>query len=174
MIIARQIVQDKTRNYAVVGNTRQANFTEGEFQRDMPRTNKQIVVRTLSIPIPIYVNVEYKINIKTEYQQQMNELLQPFMTRTGQINAFVLKRNGHLYEGFIDQGFASNNNISNLGEELRLYSSDISIRILGYLIGEGESDDRPIVTVEENIVEISYPQEGLAGKGPDGFYIISS
>ncbi len=174
MIIAKQIVQDKTRNYAVVGNTRQENFTDGTFQRYYPRQNKKIVVRTLSIPIPIYVNIEYKIVIKTEYQQQMNDLLQPFLTRTGQINAFVLKKNGHLYEGFIEQGFANTDNVANLGEDLRMFTSEISIRILGYLIGEGENDDRPLVTVEENFVELAWPQEGLAMEGPDGFYTISS
>jgi hypothetical protein len=51
----------------------------------------------------------------------MNELLQPFIARTGQINAFVMKRNGHLYEAFIDQGFSHNNNVSNLGEEMRMF-----------------------------------------------------
>jgi hypothetical protein len=174
MVIARQIVQDKTRNYAVVGNTRRTDYTGGEYQRYFPRENKKIVIRTLSIPIPIYINVEYKITIKTEYQQQMNDLIQPFMTRTGQINAFILKKNGHLYEGFIDQGFTNNDNAANLGEDLRMFSSEVSVRILGYLIGEGENDDRPIVTVEENFVEIAWPQEGLAMKGPDGFYMISS
>tara|TARA_Y100000034_G_C6896889_1_gene413710 strand:+ start:2176 stop:3060 length:885 start_codon:yes stop_codon:yes gene_type:complete len=174
MTVARRIVEDKTRNFAVAANIRNANYGSGSAQRYYPRVNKKIVVQTLSVPIPVYVNVDYKIIIKSEYQSQMNSLLQPFMTRTGQINAFVLKRNGHLYEAFIEQGFTHNNNVSNLGEDLRLYTSEITIRVLGYLIGEGENDDRPIVKVEENVVEVTFPQEGLATKGPDGFYIISS
>ena len=99
-VIAKQIVDDKTRNYAVVGNMRKANYNSGKQQRYYPRINKKIVVRSLSIPIPVYINAEYKIAIKTEYQQQMNNLMAPFMTRTGQINSFVLRRNGHLYEAF--------------------------------------------------------------------------
>jgi len=174
MVIAKKIVQDKTRNFAVVGNIRRSNYTSGTDQRYYPRVNKKIVVKTLSIPIPVYVNVEYKIHIKAEYQQQMNDLLAPFMTRTGQINAFVLKRNGHLYEAFIDQGFTHTNNVSNLDEDMRMFTSDITIKILGYLIGEGKNDDRPIVKVEENIVEITFPQEGLATEGPDGFFNITS
>jgi hypothetical protein len=78
--------------------------TSGTRQKFFPRVNSKIVVEFLSIPIPIYVNLDYKIIVKTEYQQQMNDLTQPFMTRTGQINSFVMKRNGHLYEAFIDQG----------------------------------------------------------------------
>ena len=174
MTIAKRIVEDKTRNYAVVGNTRRGNYTSTKEQEYYPRINKKIVVQSLSIPIPVYVNVEYKIIIKSEYQQQMNELLAPFMTRTGQINAFLLRRNGHLYEAFIDQGFVHTNNVNNLGEDMRMFTSEISIRVLGYLIGEGENDDRPIVRVEENVVELTYPQEGIVQEDEDGFYTITS
>ena len=174
MVIAKKIVQDKTRNFAVVGNTRRNNFTSGQNQQYFPRTNKKIVVKTLSIPIPVYINVDYKIILKSEYQQQMNEMLAPFMTRTGQINSFVLRRNGHLYEVFIEQGFTHNNNVSNLGEDLRMFTSEINFKVLGYLIGEGENDDRPIVRVEENIVEVSYPRESTMVEGEDGFYTITS
>jgi hypothetical protein len=174
MVIAKKIVQDKTRNFAVVNNTRRDNYTSGNNQQYYPRINKKIVIKTLSIPIPVYINVDYKITLKTEYQQQMNELLTPFMTRTGQINSFVLRRNGHLYEVFIDQGFTHNNNVATLGEELRMFTTEITFRVLGYLIGEGENDDRPIVTVEENIVEITYPRESTVIEDEDGFYTLTS
>jgi hypothetical protein len=176
MVLAKRIVQDKTRNFAVVGNTRRANYVDpsGTPQKYFPRVNKKIVVQTLSIPIPVYVNIEYKISLKTEYQQQMNELVTPFIARTGQINSFVMNRNGHTYEAFIDQGFVQNNNVANLAEESRMFSTDITIRVLGYLIGEGENDDRPIVRVEENIVEITYPMEGIVKEDDDGFFQITS
>jgi len=170
-VIAKRIVEDKTRNYAVVGNTRNENFTSGTDQRYYPRVNKKIVIQSLSIPIPVYVNVEYKIFIKTEYQQQMNDLLAPFLARTGQINAFVMKRNGHLYEAFIDQGFSHNNNVNNLGEDMRMFNSEITIRVLGYLIGEGENDDRPIVRIDENTVELTFPSEGPVPEGNPDFFL---
>jgi hypothetical protein len=169
MVIAKRIKQDKTRNFAVVGNTR--TNTSGDRQKFFPRVNKRVVIETLSIPIPIYVNLDYKITVKTEYQQQMNDLTQPFMTRTGQINSFVMRRNGHLYEAFIDQGFAQSNNVANLGEDERQFTSEVSIKVLGYLIGEGNSDDRPIVTKEESIVEITYPRETVVPAGNDNFFM---
>ena len=167
MTIAKRIKQDKTTNYAVATGTRNSPNTAGTPQQQpfSPRINKKVVIQTLSIPIPIYVNVEYKIVIKTEYQQQMNELLMPFMARTGQINSFVMRRDGHLYEAFIDQGFTHNNNVNNLDEDMREFNSEITIRVLGYLIGEGENDDRPIVRIDENIVEVTYPQENVAPPG---------
>jgi|TARA_R110000744_G_scaffold4638_4_gene16683 hypothetical protein len=170
-VIAREIVQDKTRNFAVAAGIR-AN-TPGTKQRYYPRVNKQIVVRSLSVPIPVYVNIDYKIVIKAEYQTQMNDLIAPFMTRTGQINSFIMRRNGHLYEAFIDQGFTHSNNVDNLEEETRMFTSEVNIRVLGYLIGEGKNDDRPIVRVDENLVEITYPQEGIV-KDVDGFMNITS
>tara|TARA_B100000700_G_scaffold284193_1_gene337213 strand:+ start:150 stop:1028 length:879 start_codon:yes stop_codon:yes gene_type:complete len=171
-IIAKKIVEDKTRNFAVSTGTR--TNSDGTRQNWSKRVNKRIVVKTLSVPIPIYINVEYKIAIKTEYQQQMNDLMAPFMTRTGQINAFIMRRNGHLYEGFIDQGFTHNNNVGNLGEDIRTFSSDITIRVLGYLIGEGPNDDRNIVRVDENVIEIMYPQEGIVHPDEEGFFNITS
>ena len=162
-IIARRIVQDKTRNFAVATGTR--NNVGQKLQRHFPRINKKVVIQFLSIPIPVYVDLEYKISIRTEYQQQINELMQPFITRTGQINAFTMRRNGHVYEGFIDQGFTHSNNVGAMGEDVRLFTSEITIKVLGYLIGEGESDDRPIVRLEENVVQVSYPQESIAPPG---------
>ena len=164
-VIARKIVEDKTNNFATVANVRDLNQNAGTRQLYYPRTNKKIVVQSLSVPIPVYINIDYKITLKAEYQQQMNEMLAPFITRTGQINSFIMRRNGHLYEAFFEQNFASNNNVADLQEEMRMFSTDITIKVLGYLIGEGESDDRPIVHVEENAVEITYPQEQVAPPG---------
>ena len=162
-VIARKIVQDKTRDRAVVNSTR--NNVGQKRQRFFPRNNKKVVIQALSIPIPVYIEAEYKITIRTEFQQQVNQLMNPFITRTGQINAFTMKRNGHVYEGFIDQGFSHNNNVGSLGEETRMFTSEITIKVLAYLIGEGESDDRPIVRLDENVVEVSFPQESVAPPG---------
>lgn len=169
MTLARRIVKDKTRNFAVASGTR--TNTGAALQKHFPRINKKIVIQTLSIPIPVYVNVDYKITIKTEYQQQMNELLAPFITRTGQINSFVMRRNGHLYEAFIDQNFAASDNVATLNEDIRMFSTDISIKVLGYLIGEGENDDRKIVRIDENVVELTFPRESVPLPGESGFFI---
>ncbi len=163
MVIAKKIKQDKTRNFAVAGGTR--TNSGGKLQKYYPRINQKLVIQTLSIPIPVYVNLQYKIVINTEYQEQMNDLMQPFMTRTGQINSFLLRRNGHMYEAFIEQSFVHNNNVANMDEDSRSYSTEIGIKVLGYLIGDGPNDDRPLVKVEENFVEVTYPREEAAVPG---------
>ena len=167
IVIAKKIVQDKTRNFAVAASMR---TVVGEHQAYYPRVNKKVVIQSLSIPIPVYVNLEYKIILKSEYQEQMNSLVAPFIARTGQINAFTLKRNGHLYEAFINQDFTQTNNVDDLQEEMRMYTTEIGVRVLGYLIGEGENDDRPIVRVDENTVEVTFPRELDPVRGNDGFF----
>ena len=91
----------------------------------------------------------------------MNDLVAPFMARTGQINSFVMRRNGHTYEAFIDSSFTHNNNVATLNEEERKFVTDVKIRVLGYLMGEGNSDDREIVKIEENLVEVTFPRESI-------------
>ena len=168
IVIARRIVPDKTRNFAVATNTR--TNTTANRQKYTKRVNKKIVIQTVSIPIPVYVNVQYKIKLKTEYQQQLNDLLTPFVTRTGQINAFTLKRQGHVYEAFIEQGFTAENNLASLGEEVREFSTDVTINVLGYLIGDAADKDRPIARIDENIVEYQFPNETVV---PEGYINLS-
>ncbi len=159
MTIARRIVPDKTRNFAVASGTR--NNTGTTEQKWYPRVNRKVVIQTVSIPIPVYVSIDYKILLKAEYQQQMNDMLAPFIARTGQINAFTMKRKGHRYEAFIQQGFSHSNNVSNLAEDERNFTTEVTINVLGYLIGEGKSDDRPIVEIKESAVEFRYPTESV-------------
>ena len=171
IVVAKRIVPDKTRNFAVANGIK-TNAETAQRQKWSPRINKKVVIQTLSIPIPIYVNLEYKITIKTEYQQQMNDLLAPFIGRPGQVNAFVLRRNGHMYEAFIGQDFNHNNNVADMQEDTRLFSSDFTIRVLGYLIGEGQNDDRQLVRIDENAVTLTYPKETAASAWPGGDHII--
>ena len=51
-----------------------------------------------------------------------------------------------------------------------MFSSDITIKVLGYLMGEGKNDDRPIVRIDENVVELTYPRETGEVHGNDGFF----
>ncbi|HHZ97867.1 MAG TPA: hypothetical protein EYN67_20515 [Flavobacteriales bacterium] len=168
IVIAKKIVQDKTRNFAVAASMRKIVGEPG--QPYYPRVNRKVVIQSLSIPIPVYINLEYKIILKSEYQEQMNSLVAPFIARTGQINAFTLKRNGHLYEAFINQDFAQTNNVDDMQEEMRMYTTEVGIRVLGYLIGEGVNDDRPIVRLDENTVEVTFPRELAPVPGNDGFF----
>jgi hypothetical protein len=164
--IMRRINQEKTSNYA---NADSKRLTGQENMRDFrnngtiagisPKKNEKIVYQHITIPQPVYVEAEYKLMLRTEYQQQMNEIITPFITRTKTLNNFALSRNNHLYEGFIDGNFSINNNVSDMAEEERTYETGIDIRIIGHLIGDGKNQIKPIITYRENRVELKIGRE---------------
>jgi hypothetical protein len=153
--ISKRINQDKTSNFANADSFRK------EGQLNFPRENKKVVYQWVSIPMPTYIEISYTIALRTEYQQQMNELVTPFVTRTGAINYFPMRNKGHFYEGFIQGNFAANNNLSGLGEEERKYETRIDIKVLGYLLGEDNNQETPKMVITENAVEVKIPRERI-------------
>jgi hypothetical protein len=132
----------------------------GVGQQNFPsKTTAKVVYETVTIPVPTYVAANYDLVIRTEYQQQINDLMTPFLTKTGQITAFTMKHEGHMFEGFIDGNFSQANNVTQLNEEERMYEVSIKIKVLGYLIGEGQNRERPKLTVRENAVEVKVQRE---------------
>tara|TARA_R110001583_G_scaffold51686_7_gene161194 strand:- start:4024 stop:4896 length:873 start_codon:yes stop_codon:yes gene_type:complete len=152
--VARRIVQDKTQNF----QDAKAKKRFGKYNWPKP-AKQRTVVETMYIPIPVYVTVMYTITIKSEYQQQINEMVQPFMTRTGQINNFIIERDGHKYEAFIESDFAQNFNTPSLAQDERVFETSIKIRVLGHLIGDGKNQNRPKIVSRENAVVVKIPRE---------------
>jgi len=179
--IARKINQKKTAEFQNAVASRRVGPNHKVYGK-MTNTNKRnmstakTVYETITIPLPVWVKVIYQVSIRTEYQQQMNELIRPFLTIPG--NSRMPKRienEGHAYEVFIDGGFANNSNQANLGMEQRNYETDINIEVMGYLIGEGENQEKPKVVKRENAVEFKIGRERtIVGDLPenikDGFY----
>ena len=165
VVINKKINQDKTANFANADTLKSQNLVDGgarhnrRGQINWPRPNKKIVYQSMSIPIPVYIDINYSITLRTEYQQQMNEMLVPFITKTGGINYFVMERNDHRYEAFIQQEFAQDNNISALDTDERTYQTKVDISVLGYLIGEDKNQAQPKVVIRENVVQVRVPRE---------------
>jgi len=161
--IARTINQEKTSNFQNADAARKRGRigrpTVGHGQQNFRRTNNKVVYNTITTQMPTYVNVMYSVNIKTEYQQQVNEILTPFVTKTGQIDNFFIFDEGHKFEGFIQGNFGLSSNAANQGQEERYYNSKIDVKILGYLIGEGANAERPKIVLRENAVEFKFPRE---------------
>ena len=164
LVISRRIKQDKTSNFAnATANRRYNDVAAPKFVRT---PTQKVVYETISIPPIVYVSVNYKIKIRTEYQQQMNELIQPFVTRTGIVNSFFVKRDGHSYEAFIGSNFQSSNNISSMENEERRYETDVSLEVLGYLVGEGKNQETPKYSIRENAVQIRIGRESAVFDDP--------
>jgi len=179
--IARQINQKKTAEF-------QNNLAARKYGPDktvsskMNNTNKRnmsvqkVVYETITIPIPTWISVNYEITLRSEYQQQVNEMLRPFVTVPG--NSPMPKRisyENHYYEVFISGDFANGSNKTDLGMARRNYENTVSIEVLGYLIGDGENQEKPKLVRRENAVEYKLSREKvILGDIPDnikgGFY----
>ena len=181
--VRRRIVQDKTSNFKSAQNSKKsgANIDVGFEQDQYPRSRKfptkiasmfdtrpvnykeKVVYETTFIPIPVYVTVKYEIHIRAEYQQQMNEILTPFISGHSSLGRnhkyFNMRYDGHLYEAFIDPNFPNNNNAATLNEEERIFNSTINVEVLGYLIGGGNNENANVAKTYENVVDVKISRE---------------
>ena len=164
LVIARRIKQDKTSNYANAdSNRRYNNRVAPKFVR---KSTDKVVYETVSIPPVVYTDIAYSIVLRTEYQQQMNDLLQPFITKPGTINSFLINRDGHRYEAFIQGDYTLTNNISSMEDEERRFQTELTIKVMGYLVGEGINQATPKFSVRENAVEVKIPREHVVWDDP--------
>jgi hypothetical protein len=154
--ISRRIKQDKTSNFA----NRTAMRKRGQLNFPGMQNNK-IVYESISVPLPVYIELTYKITVRTEFQEQMNDLITPFITSPGAINYILISNEGHRYEGFIQEGFTQNHNFSSFTSEERKLETTIQIKVLAYLIGDGKNQKQPKFAIRENAVEIKIPRERL-------------
>lgn len=160
--ISRKIVKDKTNNYAVADNIKKFNNVNRtpNSQAYFPRENtEKIVYETLNMPMPVYLTMNYTVTIRTQYIQQMNNLITPFATLGGHINSFLIKKDDHQYETFVQSDFTIGNNASSLGTDERIYDTKLNFKVLGYVIGEAPNGDRPKIIKRENAVEVKIPRE---------------
>ena len=151
--IGSRIVQDKSSNFAKATNLRKYG------QPNFRNTNNKVVYESITIPLPVYVNMSYTIEIRTQYQQQMNDLVQPFLTITGGVNRVWVENSGHKYEAFIKGDIAQENKTRDMAEEERIFISKITVETLGYLIGQGDNQNKPKIVVRETYVDVKIPRE---------------
>ena len=150
MTVARTIKQDKTANFANADSKRLILDTIGTGQSNFPRQNKKVVYETITVPIPVYLEVDYTLTVMAEYQQQINEIITPFMTKTGAINYFVIEKDNHRFEVFINSDYTLNNNAASLLEDARGYETQINFRVIGYIMGADKNQEQPKIVRREN------------------------
>ena len=152
--IARRIKQDKTSNFV------NARTKKKRGQINFPGQYKdKVVYETLSIPQPVYVEMTYKITIRTEYQQQMNELVTPFMAETGTPSVFRIEHEGNKYECFVDNSFSAENNSSGLDVNERLFKTTVSMKVLGYIIGSDKNQNTPVIVHRQSAAKVRFQRE---------------
>ena len=58
--------------------------------------------------------------------------------------------------------------MTELGNETRIYETQITLNVLGYLVGADKNQKRPNVVRRENAVDVKTPRErSMLGEEPD-------
>jgi hypothetical protein len=149
--INRRIKSDKTagfRNEQQYRRTGQLNFVTKK------NVDRSIVYETLFIPMPVHLKIVYEVAMKSQYQQQMNEMLQSFETKTLNVNYFRFGKNGHMYEGFMPSDVTFENNTDALEEEERIFKTVLDIETIGYVYSQDKNHPTPKIVVKEGIAEV--------------------
>ena len=153
--VSRVLYQQKTMEFA------NADALRLYGQKNFPSQNPKIVYKTVSVPMPVNVEVMYEITLRTEYQQQMNDLMTPFATKPGTVNFVRLIEKDHRYEGFIQESYTSNDNLSDFSSDERKFETKINLKVIGYIVGEGKNREKPHYAIRENAVEVKIPRERI-------------
>tara|TARA_R110000824_G_scaffold124052_2_gene282245 strand:+ start:761 stop:1597 length:837 start_codon:yes stop_codon:yes gene_type:complete len=160
VVLKKQLNQEKTRNYK---NSSKARLLKNPNQTGPDRatlsTSKVAIFDELVIPVPTYISIMYNTVLRTEYQQQMNSLVSTFITYTGQINAFIFEQDNWQYEAFVQPDFTENKNLENMAEDERMFETKIQIKVLGYLVGDPDNRDKPIVSRRETKIRVGFGSE---------------
>ena len=166
LTINKVIKQDKTSNFANADANRLRDQLNFPIYRNSE--NGKIVYETLTVPLPIYVDVSYEVSLRTEYQEQMNDLLTPFIRSSNAHRRILISHNSNQYEAFYEDDVSFENNISSYETDERKYESKFTINVLAYLIGDGKNQIRPRVVRRENAVQIRFARESVVVDGEDG------
>jgi hypothetical protein len=157
--ISKVMNQKRTSEYANDESNKKTgalNFATKKYEK-----NKKIVYQYKKILKPIYIEMAYKISFLSQFQQQMNQMIQPFLTRTGSNRYTIIENDGKKFELFIDQAVNQSNNIDNLETEERRYNSNITLKVYGYLVGDDVNQNDSLIVVHENAVEVKLPKESI-------------
>lgn len=127
----------------------------------LKKNNEKVVYQHYSIPIPTYLWIKYEIVVRTEYQAQMNDVLQGIIQYLGGANYFIAENEGWRYECFLEESLGYETNADSFDEDDRTFVSKIGVNCLGYTIGGGKNQEQPNVAIRENAVTIALEESTM-------------
>ena len=128
-------IHDKTGNIQNLVNTRKLN--------GFPQLRKSPVFEYLTIPFPDFAVVFYEIVIWTQYQTQMNEILQKIFYNYEHMDSFVMpveydgkkrKGNSYYFVGFRDGTVLPQSNVEEFTNQERIIKYSYTIKVPAYFI----------------------------------------
>ena len=137
--IARRVMQSKSREFANATSLKKFGGGKNTTYKTFPFDNQEVVYETLYAPMPTYIEVQYEIKMITDYQQQMNQIVAPFLAQFSTPAVFPIKYERHTYE--------------------RQFKTPASIKVLGHIMGADKNQETPVTIVRESAVEVKIGRE---------------
>lgn len=157
--IARVVEQEQTAKFANANAIRKSDGGMNKNRQTFPGKNKNVVYETLLIPMPTFVEMTYTIDIVTEYQTQMNQVLSKFHTFTGDPSVFRIEHERNSYEAFLDPNYNIDFKADGLDVTERIFKTALSLKVLGYLVGTKDNQDTPITVKRQSAAKIRFSRE---------------
>lgn len=94
------------------------------------------IFEVITIPYPVFIQLNYEVTFWTQYMTQMNQLLESLLVKTdGQGREFQLVSNkGFTFTAFLQGPFNSNDNFENFSATERVIKYSFSIRVPAYIL----------------------------------------
>lgn len=166
------------------------NLVSRQKNLGFPILTKPPVQEYLSIPFPDFCTLFYEITIWSQYQSQMNSILEKIFYNYDHkpTSSFVMwseydkknkKGNGYRFVGYKDGDVASQSNVEDFSDEERIIRYSYNIKVPAYLIldpkdetlaygknkGNSQADDgSKIVYKMQNNVDIKLTEKVLTAK----------
>jgi hypothetical protein len=140
-IAVSSVIHPKTSNIQNVLRTRQQNKYFPSVSD--PKASSAIVREYLTLPFPDFFTVYYEVNIWTQYQTQMNEILERIFYKYEHMDSFVMpveydgtlpKGNSYYFVGFRDGNVTPQSNIEDFTDQERLIKYGYTFKTPVYLL----------------------------------------
>ena len=151
--VKRKVKQDKTDNFSSAYAKRK--YGKLNFKTQKPT---KVVYEESFIPYPVIVEATYKISLRAEYQQQMNDMIHSFITFPGGLNYTLIKRGGISYEVFFGSEYSMSNTVSDMEAE-RKFETEIEARVMVPLFGDEKNEKMQKIKTRETVVEVKISRE---------------
>ena len=151
--LARKMNKEKTRNFVNADSQRLYG------QQNSRINSPKVVYQYISIPLPVYATMTYDVRVRSQYQQQINEIMLPFINYSAGWNYFMIDYEKYKYEVFYNSESEVKSNSANMGSDEKKYDAKFSFKVQGYTTTIGENQQTPTTVYRENAVAVRFPRE---------------
>lgn len=151
--IFKEVNQEKTTNFK---RKDFFNSTQG-LETGKPPFSGKVVYNTYSIDMPVYHVFTYKVRITAQFNQQLNEILQPMTNFDYGHKYFLIRKYNHTLEVFPSDDYVIPED--DITDTERIWEVELSFDVLANTSGMGSNSQKPKNVKTENIVEYKIGRE---------------